>query len=43
MNKDMISLPFQRIVRIYRDSNLRMDVMEFDSPFLNTLADVNQH
>jgi len=30
--------PFQRIVRLYRDSNLRRDEMKDDSPFRHTLA-----
>jgi len=30
--------PFQRIVRLYQDSNLRRDKMKDDSPFRHTLA-----
>jgi len=30
--------PFQRIVRLYRDSNLGRDEMKDDSPFRHTLA-----
>jgi len=36
--------PFQRIVRLYRDSNLRRDEMKDECPFRYTLAgfDMNQ-
>jgi len=30
--------PFQRIVRLYQDSNLWSDEMKGDSPFRHTLA-----
>jgi len=30
--------PFQRIVRLYRDSNIRRDQMKDDTPFRHTLA-----
>jgi len=30
--------PFQRIVWLYRDSNLRRDEMKDESPFRHTLA-----
>jgi len=29
---------FQRIIRLYRDSNLPMDEMKDDSPFRHTLS-----
>jgi len=33
--------PFQRIVRLYRDSNPRRDEMKDDGPFRHTLAGWN--
>jgi len=35
--------PFRRMVRLYRESNLRRDEMKDDSPFRHTLAGCDPH